>query len=103
MSPSKAVWKPCRGHCGQQTTGERCKGCAAAVRNTKRKTPMPTGTKEWNQTFTHGPRTKFGKDTKPAGCGFSWWADKVCQEDPALFYAANRERALALRGQGHSE
>jgi hypothetical protein len=69
----------------------------------KPKKKMPAGTKEWNQTYSHGPRTKFGKDTKPAGCGFSWWADKVCQEDPALFYAANKERALALRGQGHSE
>jgi hypothetical protein len=97
MSPIKAVWKPCR--CGQQTTGERCKACAAAVRNTKRKTPMPAGTKEWNQTFSHGPRTTFGKDTKPAGCGFSWWADKVCQDNRGVFYAVNRVRAAELSGQ----
>ena len=50
-----------------------------------------------------GPKTVFGKATKPAACSHSYWADKVCQEDPALFYAANRERALALRGQGSSE
>jgi hypothetical protein len=96
----------CKGGCGKTTSGPdrlRCRVCARKMAPLTRKKPMPAGTKEWNQTFSHGPRTKFGKDTKPAGCGFSWWADKVCQEDPALFYAANKERALALRGQGSSE
>jgi hypothetical protein len=65
----------------------------------KQKKKMPAGTKEWNQTFTHGPRTKFGKDTKPAGCGFSWWADKVCQDNRGVFYAVNRVRAAELSGQ----
>jgi hypothetical protein len=97
----------CKGGCGKTTSGPdrlRCRSCASRLSNLKPRTKtIPPGSKEWNQTFSHGPRTKFGKDTKPAACGFSWWADKVCQEDPVLFYAANKERALALRGQGSSE
>jgi hypothetical protein len=99
----------CKGGCGKTTSGPdrvRCRSCANALQRyvkKPKKKPIPPGSKEWNQTFSHGPRTTFGKDTKPAGCGFSWWADKVCQDNRGVFYAANRERALALRGQGHSE
>jgi hypothetical protein len=99
----------CKGGCGKTTSGPdrvRCRSCANALQRyvkKPKKKPIPPGSKEWNQTFSHGPRTTFGKDTKPAGCGFSWWADKVCQDNPEVFYATNRERALALRGQGSSE
>jgi hypothetical protein len=91
----------CKGGCGKTTSGPdrlRCRVCARKMAPLKRKKKMPAGTKEWNQTFTQGPRTKFGKDTTPAGCGFSWWAEK-----PEQFYDTAHERALALRGQGSSE
>jgi len=99
----------CKGGCGKTTSGPhrlRCRACAGKllpVKSTKVHGAFNPGSKQWNQTPSRGPKTVFGKATKPAACGHSYWADKVCQEDPALFYAANRERALALRGQGHSE
>jgi len=55
--------------------------------------------KAWNQTPSIGPKTVFGKATKPTACGHSYWADKACQEDPALFYAVNKVRAAELSGQ----
>jgi hypothetical protein len=94
----------CKGGCGKTTSGPdrvRCRSCANALQRyvkKPKKKPIPPGSKEWNQTFSHGPRTKFGKATQPAACGFSWWAEKAVQADPVLFTQVAAVRAKALHG-----
>ena len=52
-------------------------------------------TKVWNQTTPSlGPRTTYGRQTKPPTCGSSWWT-----EEPEQFYEKAHQRAVVLAGQ----